>query len=296
MSETRGNNVVNQASSETSGFSTLNSESPASTAKSKTSPNSPATSTRLNRQIDFFAEQNEKSATKKAKNAKALKKILLIGGPILGVIVIGLIVWLVLSLVNKPRELELEDIDNLRFTFGEIYDQNQNLDDVRDRYNQVLDSSIGREHVDQVKLQMLYFYMSNGYAARAVELGETMDINKLSTEAKTAYYSQMYNAYLNVDNPTKALEMQFESAMLKGELEDDQDSDGDNKAPSSNDQNNDQNGDQGNNQDGNQNDNSSDDKNNNQSGSDGGKGYTCDGVTYDFPVECAENGVEPDVF
>lgn len=224
------------------------------------------------KQVDFFAEQNARDAKKKAKNSKTIKIFSIIGSIILAIAIVGVVLWLVLrgEQSNSPT---MDEINNLRFTFADIYNETKSLDDVRSRYNKILDTEIGRENADQVKLQLLFFYMSNGFAARAVEVGENVEVAKLDNDSKSAYYNQMYNAYLNIGDRSKAEAAQYESAMLISERFD---------GANSNDGNN---------------GNDTDDA---QSGDDDSGAekpvYVCDGVEYDFPVECAVNGEEPNVF
>lgn len=222
------------------------------------------------KQVDFFAEQNARDAKKKAKNAKTIKLFSILGGIILILVIASVVVWFTLLRGEQSDSLTMDEINNLRFTFSDIYNETKSLDDVRSRYNKILDTELGRENADQVKLQLMFFYMSNGFAARTVEVGESVDIAKLSSESQSAYYNQMYNAYLNTGATTKAEEAQYESAMLIGDRLSGSD------------------------------DTSSDDTEDEPSdiptpGEDA-KVYVCDGVEYSFPVECAVNGEEPNVF
>lgn len=257
------------------------------TTASTTQPNTPG------RQIDFFAEQNARTAEKKAKNSKIIKLASIIGGIVAIIIIAGIVGWLVFF-GNKDEKLTVEEINNLRFTFGEIYDADNSLEDVRQRYDEIMKSDIGRENADAVKLQLLFFYVSNGFMARGVEIGETIDVEKLNQEAKSAYYNQMYNAYATTGQLDKATAAQYESAMLRGDTideEDDNNQDGgqDNNDPSGDDTTGDDD----------QNNGSGEEKPDNPSGGDSTNTpqvYTCNGVEYSFPVECAVNGVEPNEF
>lgn len=234
------------------------------------------------RDVDFFAEQNARNAEKKAKNAKIIKRIAIIGGLILALAIAGIVAWFVIKGGDQSGKLTMEDINNLRFTFADIYSETNSLDDVRNRYNQILNTEIGRENADQVKLQLMFFYMNNGFAARAVEVGETVDLAKLNNESQSAYYNQMYNAYLNTGDWDKASAAQFESAMLIGERLDGDASDNNNSGDGSGD-----NGDSG----------SSGDNDASQGDQTPEQQYTCDGETFfSFPVACEVNGEEPNEF
>ncbi len=257
---------------------------------SSPAPATPATPDSSNRQIDFFAEQNARSAEKKAKNNKIIKWAAIVGGAVVVLAITGVIIWLVFF-ANKQDDLTLEEVNDLRFTFGDIYKADGSLDDVRQRYDEIMRSDVGRENADAVKLQLLFFYVSNGFMARGVEIGETIDVVKLSQEAKSTYYSQMYNAYATTGQIDKATAAQYESAILRGDSMENND--------------NSNNGGEGDNNG----DSSSDDKpsdDNEQGGgsvtppggdsSDKPQVYICNGVEYSFPVECAVNGVEPNEF
>lgn len=257
---------------------------------SSSAPATPATPDSSNRQIDFFAEQNARSAEKKAKNNKIIKWAAIVGGAVVVLAIAGVIIWLVFF-ANKQDDLTLEEVNDLRFTFGDIYKADGSLDDVRQRYDEIMRSDVGRENADAVKLQLLFFYVSNGFMARGVEIGETIDVVKLSQEAKSTYYSQMYNAYATTGQIDKATAAQYESAILRGDSMENND--------------NSNNGGEGDNNG----DSSSDDKpsdDNEQGGgsvtppggdsSDKPQVYICNGVEYSFPVECAVNGVEPNEF
>lgn len=242
--------------------------------------------TQTAKQHDPFAEQKRKAAEKKAKNAKNRRIALIISGVLAGLVVIGATIAIIF-VINKPAapsapELTSDDIMNLRNTFADVYNETSNLADVRNKYDEIMNTVIGRENSAQVNLQLLMFYINNGFAAWAVKTGEDMDPEQLSKGDQAIYYSQLYNAYINVGDSEKAYAAQYKAAMLTGEvLEEDGESEGGDTGDGDN------NPDEGTNIDG-----AATEITDNE----GVTYYVCGDQTYTFPVQCAVDGKEPDVF
>lgn len=174
---------------------------------------------------DFFAEQNHRIAEKKAKTKKNLTIAVLIIASVMVLVAAGLAVWAVISASNQEPEqtFMVDDISNLQNVFNELYNGNDtnndnNIEAVEQKYQEVLATSVGQEYIDRVKMQKIYFYNDNALYDSVIAFSKGINEEKLSQEEKANFYNMMYTAYLMTGKRQEANEYSLKSFKLLQEI------------------------------------------------------------------------------
>lgn len=184
---------------------------------------------------DYFAEQNAKQAEKNQASAKTRKRLLIILGAVIGVVVIALIAWLVVWLNSEPEvvytgetvyfndETIAENMTNLQNLAQSALNQTNGSND--DNSGDGADSELGNDlaaaevvfahalsvpenknYASQINLSKEIFYQNNGYYELLLENMNKVNPNDLTAEQRAAYYSAVSMAYYYTGDKDKSNE------------------------------------------------------------------------------------------
>lgn len=172
---------------------------------------------------DYFAEQNQQAQAKKQVNSKKIKLSLIIICSILGVAVIGGIIWLlIVNLLPKQKTPTAtpEEIQNtVTTTYDEAFDKamdsvtdgndtstigptNETIDEATEIYNQAI-SNAGTDTalLNELRLSQMALYIMTGERYdEIIRIGSEINPNDLSLENRKKYYSYLAEAHWALGN------------------------------------------------------------------------------------------------
>lgn len=182
----------------------------------------------LDRQIDFFAEQNQKMAEKKQK-MKKIRKILIIVGSILAVVIIAIVAILIVNRVRHASSPVVEEsgsssdgnsemvgVQDLNEKIEEVFKPTYSVDEsgnvvvsgdieaAEKSYEAALANPANKKRIDTIYLAQIVFYASLSDNQRIVEIAEKVDPERLNTSEKIKFYNLTYLAYAALGNKEQA--------------------------------------------------------------------------------------------
>lgn len=182
---------------------------------------------------DLFAEQNRVANEKKQKAKHDRKILFIVLGVVLGVAIIGVILWFVLSsgsskqaevpstpYVRQPilADDSTDSINALRDEAQSIFNETNRIADVNQFFNEEKEL-IDQAYYNQFILGELLFYVPNGFYRQADIVGNEVDPEALTLEQRGTFYDAMYNTYMSLGDDEKAGEYFGLSYMTQIELQ-----------------------------------------------------------------------------
>ena len=198
-----------------------------------------AVGSKNSQKIDPFAEQNAKRAEKEKEQAKKRKKIITVSSLIGGLLVLGLIIWVIIIVIQpEPEPLPVspviiengstEEIVEIQNQAQQIYNTNPNINPVNPStedietvdqlFAEIIDSPSGKEYPDQVRLAQLMFYAENNYYDQARKILDEITPSHLSKEQQALYYNYAGTIYNKFNENEKANEAYKEATNIRFEL------------------------------------------------------------------------------
>lgn len=236
MSESQVNQKVNNqnpsAAGDVSGGSTPPEQPAAQTQNSTIMPGAGASvtddpvqfdsahiGTHTAKKQDLFAEQNRLAGEKAQRSAKTRKKILIIVGTIVGVVLVGLIVWLVVlksmpqtdtdtnNSTSKTEPTIVDDSDagiaKMRELAQSEYNSGKRIAEIDQLFAD--EAAVTKpEYLNQLHLAQILFYTGNGFYQQAADLSATIDSEGLPLAQKGIFYDAMYSTYTGLKDTAKA--------------------------------------------------------------------------------------------
>lgn len=158
---------------------------------------------------DIFAKQR-KEAEKQKQAEKKTRKILIIVFSILGgLIVIGLLIWLIVWLINSHNAANdltpgSDNATTIQEEAEEIYAGSNNLDDVTNYFNdRVNNAESDGEKADLTIIEMSV-YNDKDAPQKVVDAAERVDASYMNDEQRGRFYGMLVNAYTNLGDEEKA--------------------------------------------------------------------------------------------
>lgn len=166
---------------------------------------------------DPFAEQNRLANEKKQKSNKTRKKIFITLSVVLGLVVVGLIAWLIITLV-MPKEDTGSDGLNLEPTIVDAsdegivkmrelaqseYNNGKNINEINQLFADET-SVTNPDYLNQLRLAQILFYVGNGYYQQSADLSKNIDVESLPLAQKGIFYDAMYSTYTGLKDSAKA--------------------------------------------------------------------------------------------
>lgn len=186
---------------------------PEKTSNSNTASNTPFTfdstknTPKSAQRPDHFAEQNQKRIAKKAENRKRSKRAAIILGIILGFVALGLIIWLIITLIPESDntfvnpEILPSNMEDLKNEADRIYQDTGNLDSANQLFQNTIDAienttndSTQQTHINQVYWTQFLFYAENLENEKLMELAPEINPDLLDDYQKLSYYNLLYQA------------------------------------------------------------------------------------------------------
>ena len=174
--------------------------------------NSSEIGTKTARKQDVFAEHKRKDAEKKAKNTVTRRRVLILGG--LGVVLVVVIAIFIVQLVknnspvdgNDPKVIEenqklLADITQKaqsKITTVESDEAGEEEDDSAavESYQSAINSAQGKNEANVARLALMQHYLDNGDESDVVKTGsEISNPDEMDLASRYAYYDTMAQAY-----------------------------------------------------------------------------------------------------
>lgn len=158
---------------------------------------------------DIFAKQR-KEAEKQKQAEKKTRKILIIVFSILGgLIVIGLLIWLIVWLIsshNAANDLTpgSDNATTIQEEAEEIYAGSNSLDDVTNYFNDRINSAESDDEKADLTIIEMSVYNNKDAPQKVVDAAERVDASYMSDEQRGRFYGMLVNAYTNLGDEEKA--------------------------------------------------------------------------------------------
>lgn len=158
---------------------------------------------------DIFAKQR-KEAEKQKQAEKKTRKILIIVFSILGgLIVIGLLIWLIVWLINSHNATNdltpgSDNATTIQEEAEEIYAGSNSLDDVTNYFNDRINNAESDDEKADLTIIEMSVYNDKDAPQKVVDAAERVDASYMSDEQRGRFYGMLVNAYTNLGDEEKA--------------------------------------------------------------------------------------------
>lgn len=146
-------------------------------------------------------ENNEKKQSNR-------RKLLWILAGILGIVIIAVVIWAMVTLVRDEQDKPtINDVGSgdLRDYYSQLIDiakENQDSDgetpSVEEVVKNTMDTEQGRKHTNELKLAEVIANYTQGNYEQAIQLSEAVVEDALSPEDLVQYYNALYFAYMGI--------------------------------------------------------------------------------------------------
>jgi len=173
------------------------------------------------RQEDPFREHKVRAAQKKQKDKKIRKRVLMILGVVVALVLVGLGVWWLVATITTEQEqtepeatsfLNDESIKNIQSTATEIYNSEtddsseQNVESVTEYYEEQKNEAANTEDRNRIIIAQMLFYAANARPDLVIELGGGINLGDLPVDEGLTYCGTMVNAWSSLGELDKAAE------------------------------------------------------------------------------------------
>ena len=158
---------------------------------------------------DIFAKQR-KEAEKQKQAEKKTRKILIIVFSILGgLIVVGLLIWLIVWLINSHNAANdltpgSDNATTIQEEAEEIYAGSNSLDDVTNYFDDRINSAESDDEKADLTIIEMSVYNDKDAPQKVVDAAERVDASYMSDEQRGRFYGMLVNAYTNLGDEEKA--------------------------------------------------------------------------------------------
>ena len=158
---------------------------------------------------DIFAKQR-KEAEKQKQAEKKTRKILIIVFSILGgLIVIGLLIWLIVWLINSHNAANdltpgSDNATTIQEEAEEIYAGSNSLDDVTNYFNDRINNAESDDEKADLTIIEMSVYNDKDAPQKVVDAAERVDASYMSDEQRGRFYGMLVNAYTNLGDEEAA--------------------------------------------------------------------------------------------
>lgn len=177
------------------------------------------------KQYDAFAEHKQKAATKKEKANKARRLAIIIAGVIAALAAIGLIIYMIISIINKKPEPEAPAIEEPPLSTSLLEEAREiankkdaTPEEVESFFEGAFASSTDPVETDQIRLAQFLYYFNLPDAQKATEISALIKADNLPNEDKVAYYSALSQIYHTQGNEEQANHYSYQSYLIMLEL------------------------------------------------------------------------------